>query len=247
MALRAMVAVLVAGFAVAPAAAAVGQTNFASFVSLPGGTITWQNGLSFGAGGADGALFTAFVPGPQTPSVVAAVPITFNWAAAGIVNSPATFDFRAFASNAPAVLGGPPTFTANQPSLVGSFSILGPVGQPWLTGTFSNGTILTNIGSTSATFQVNSFPGGLVITSGNFQPLLPGGFFLTIQKTGIAAPGIQAVPGQTLSDFDPPFSGVFAGPAVPEPASWVLMIAGFGAVGMAARRRRTGQGTPVYA
>lgn len=34
-------------------------------------------------------------------------------------------------------------------------------------------------------------------------------------------------------------ANAFGGPAVPEPATWVLMIAGFGAIGLAKRRRRS--------
>lgn len=227
---------LVATLVAAPVLAA-GQTNFASFTSLPGGTIAWENGLGYGAGAADGALFTAFAPGPLNPALVAAVPISFTWTAAGIVNSAATFQFRAFAANAPAQVTGP-TFQVLQPSIAGSFSLDGPLGQPWLVGTFNNGRIITNLGFQTALFNVNSFPGGLVITSGTFQPLLPGGFFFNLQKSGIPLPGIQVVAGQSISSFDPAFSGVFAGPGVPEPASWAMLIAGFAGIGLSARARR---------
>ena len=45
----------------------------------------------------------------------------------------------------------------------------------------------------------------------------------------------------TDSPFDPAFTIGFASPVagVPEPANWIMMIAGFGLVGFAARRRRT--------
>jgi hypothetical protein len=229
-------ALLSATIAASPAQALSGQTNFATFTSLPGGTLVWQNGLSYGAGPTDGAFFTVASPGPQTPALTAAVPISFTWAAAGINASPATFLLRAFVSGTPAVLGGGPTFVANQPGIAGDFYVLGPANQQWLNGYFASGTILANIGATSSFFTVNSSPGGLIITSGSFQSLLPAGFFFNITKTGIAGPGIQAVPGQTLANFDPAFSGAFG--VVPEPANWALLIAGFGLVGAASRRRR---------
>jgi hypothetical protein len=229
-------AFLAAAFAASPALAQSAQTNFASFTSLPGGTIVWENGLGYGGGPADGAFYTVPTPGPQTPSLVAAVPVSFTWAAAGLNNAPAVFLLRAFATNTPAVLGGPPTFTANQPGIAGDFYIQGPGNQNWLNGFFANGTIITNIGATSSFFLVNTSPGGLLLNSGTFPGLLPAGAFLTITKTGIPAPGIQAVPGQTLSTFDPAFSGAFG--TVPEPASWAMLIAGFGLVGAVLRRRR---------
>jgi hypothetical protein len=234
---KAFPATLVAAtFAAGPALAQSAATNFASFTSLPGGAIVWQNGLDYGSGPTDGAFYTVPSPGTQLPTLNAAVPVTFTWAAAGINNSPAMFFLRAFATNTPAVLGGGPTFTANQPGIAGDFYIQGPGNQNWLNGFFGNGTIITNIGATSSFFLVNTSPGGLLLNSGTFPGLLPAGAYLTITKTGIPFPGIQAVPGQTLSTFDPAFSGAFG--AVPEPASWAMLIAGFGIVGAVLRRRR---------
>lgn len=45
--------------------------------------------------------------------------------------------------------------------------------------------------------------------------------------------------GRPAGFFSGTFSGRLNAPAIPEPASWGLMILGFGAVGLAARRRRT--------
>lgn len=235
MSLVARLAIAVFGFAASPLLAAFGGSTVATFSSLPGGTIVWENGLTFGLGPTDGALFTAFPPGPYNPQITAAVPIIFNWPAAGILNSPATFEFRALALNAPASNSGPPVFFVTQPSLAGGFDILGPLGQPWLSGSFTNGAIWANIGLPSATFFANFNPGGLTVVSGVFQPLLPPATFFALLKTPIPNPGIQLVPGQSLSSFDPAFSGALY--AVPEPATWVMLIAGFGIVGVSLRRR----------
>lgn len=45
--------------------------------------------------------------------------------------------------------------------------------------------------------------------------------------------------GGTIGQFEAPGSSGFANFAVPEPASWALMLVGFGALGAAIRRRRS--------
>lgn len=54
--------------------------------------------------------------------------------------------------------------------------------------------------------------------------------------------GAAPQPGQTWSSWyipDMAFTASFGAAAVPEPATWGMMIAGFGLVGFATRRRRT--------
>lgn len=65
--------------------------------------------------------------------------------------------------------------------------------------------------------------------------------------TTLAVEGIGAVGGSTSFLIGPgpvglcdtgAVCGIIEGPAVPEPATWAMMIAGFGLVGAAVRRRR---------
>jgi hypothetical protein len=52
-------------------------------------------------------------------------------------------------------------------------------------------------------------------------------------------PALGATPGEALNSFRAGASGAFsAALAIPEPASWAMMITGFGLLGLAARRRR---------
>ena len=46
-------------------------------------------------------------------------------------------------------------------------------------------------------------------------------------------------PGQSLNSFKSGATGIFSAGFVPEPATWAMMITGFGMLGLAARRRRS--------
>lgn len=74
----------------------------------------------------------------------------------------------------------------------------------------------------------------LLDTSNNFNDLV----------TAALDPGIYVVGLMTSTGVDPQFTIDFLTPvgdrAIPEPSTWWLMIGGFGALGVAARRRRAG-------
>lgn len=163
---------LLAALIGAPASAAMVLTPFASFNTLPGGTFYWQNNAAYGGPGSGGQLFTTTTPATPIPN---AIPVNFNWAAAGFNNVAATLIFRGIAINSPVVTTGLPGAVANQTGIgFGSFLIaVGPTTV--LLGTYNSGTIITNIGATNALFLTNSFPGGLNITS-PVAPVPPGFF-----------------------------------------------------------------------
>ncbi len=107
-------------------------------------------------------------------------------------------------------------------------------------GALSNGTFTINFGADAfnGTFNGGSTPTGtpgISDTSWLFTILGGTGRFLgatgTLDGTGTA----DATTRPTHVAIN--FSGNLNTPAVPEPASWALMILGFGAVGLVVRRR----------
>ncbi len=91
------------------------------------------------------------------------------------------------------------------------------------------GSLLSNIDFSSATF--NGHPFSLSPTG-----QVENGFILNVPVTG----GTQTLEVKGTSGGNGSFSGTlsFAMTAMPEPASWAMMIVGFGGIGAMLRRRR---------
>ena len=102
---------------------------------------------------------------------------------------------------------------------------------------------ISNPNDASLSFLIGGVPAGAVLTAGSFTgtpartwfnfnttyvATLTGATNLTFQFRGL---------GVTAADFA--VDRVYALAAVPEPATWGMMIIGFGAIGAAMRRRRT--------
>lgn len=83
----------------------------------------------------------------------------------------------------------------------------------------------TGLGSTQNSYRLNPLPGL------NFNPLVNDSYNVNLTVTGLAG-GIKSLNAVAKLGTG------FAGGAVPEPASWALMISGFGLTGAALRRRR---------
>jgi hypothetical protein len=101
--------------------------------------------------------------------------------------------------------------------------------------------------STSFSSITNELTIDQVLVDGVLEPLIPssGGQSVTVTNVPILNGVLNTieVKGVTSSgNVDATFSGTatFAAGAIPEPASWALMIGGFGLIGAAMRRRRTG-------
>lgn len=112
-----------------------------------------------------------------------------------------------------------------------------------LSGSLSNGIISGQSGSSSASFVDSANQGGSLTFTSDYlklssNPLANG---LSISMTSVL-PLIFAVPGESLESFKSVTGGSFDSAtvilAVPEPATWSLMILGFGLAGLALRRRR---------
>jgi hypothetical protein len=119
-------------------------------------------------------------------------------------------------------------------------------GANLLSGTYTNAAIAGANGSQSGTFLDDSNAQGKVtFTSGllKFDNSGDAGFSLSL--TSIFPP-LSAAEGGSLNSFDAVSTGSFYANlasgggtgGVPEPASWALMLIGFGAIGAVTRRRR---------
>ena len=159
-------------------------------------------------------------PNPSTSVAVAGGNTTINFGFNPIVNSPETNGFIS-------------SFTISDP-LAGTYSISGDTSTPGVI--FSNTSNLTQLlacdsnlmGCTTGTVYsliIGTTPSGFSAFGLPLTDLAAGNYRLTIIGTS-------------------PNSGSFTGnvriatAAVPEPATWALMLLGFGAVGAVMRRQR---------
>ncbi|WP_174298418.1 PEPxxWA-CTERM sorting domain-containing protein [Sphingomonas bacterium] len=186
-------------------------------------------------------LMTAVVAAAAFEAVSAAVPA----GAAGY-----DFTLSAFASPFPDEV---------DPYIMGSgtFTISGA------TGTFTIGNGLTSFAASGVAFQNGLFGGPFAISASDLLSFsvtlahgeveaislatdsfaVPSSFggSTPILATDHASFSVSGVTGQNLEatvveSMFPPFAGTFTLTTIPEPASWLLMIMGFGLVGTAMRR-----------
>ena len=113
----------------------------------------------------------------------------------------------------------------------------GPYGSVPITWVWSNGRNFSSGAYNYSTFLMDGpSPGGYVSA--------PYNYFIQFAYNYSAAPTLTYTTGVSsggtdnyINYVDPLVSGSIG--AVPEPQAWVMLIAGFGLVGAAARRRRT--------
>lgn len=142
-----------------------------------------------------------------------------------------------------ALTGGSLSFTALAPITVGAQII--PLGANILTLSFLGGAIEADVPGTAGSARV-TLPGSSFFNVSSdyfeFPPLfmtdfsiaLSGvtpGFLFDAQNPGSLANG-------RFTNFAADSTGTFTAGAIPEPASWAMMIAGFGLVGLSRRRSR---------
>lgn len=177
---------------------------------------------------------------PALDPGLAFIPAAYTFSSTVLPGSPATF--------AP----GPNTWT--QTHLTGNFSFIytGPdriygstlvtTGSNLLSGAFSNAWIQGAGGSGSTNLSVDN--GGIMLTlTSDYEPFLnrtAGSEEFSMNLLAVH-PQFSANPGQALNSFRANGGGNFSfATAVPEPATWSLMILAFGGVGVMLRRRREG-------
>lgn len=202
-----------------------------------------------------------------TSTAPAAVAVKFNFledlpgSYTGDINNQqnALYAFSALSTSAPIISGsnivqtfesGSISFTRATP--VYRIDALGHIGTQALTNlltiSFQNATLFATAHGTAMSISAST-PGSTLSYSSDFRNFVPvakgGGFDFSIAGTasstpfGIAPtdPSLTNVTGShSLSSFRVTSTGSFSA-AVPEPASWALMLVGFGATGAALRRR----------
>ncbi len=162
-----------------------------------------------------------------------------------------------FSIDATVADGTPASFNASagtftQAGLNGSFSFtysgadttLGGIhlvnGENLLSGVFNDAWIQGSGGSGSTNMTIGN-GGSATFTSAvkDFGNVVAGSQEFALNM--IAKPGFHATPGKALDSFRATGGGNFAAGSVPEPASWALMILGFGGVGALLRDKRRRQ------
>jgi hypothetical protein len=212
-------AALAFGAATVPAQA---TTTFAQFIQLAPGKPFVHTG---GDGGASFAAITGAVLGVLDfgPLGVHNVNLAFNAGSSGsIIDTGLTWEQGGWSGSLVFTQGTTNYLTVNFTGATLSIT-KGPGGNQ--SGSlFGSGICGTDVCFSSDVLSVND------LVFNNFSLSFSG-----IQRRG----GGNAVAyGSSGGDFVASGGGTFAGAPIPEPATWALMISGFGLVGAAARRRR---------
>lgn len=235
--------------ATAPAAAIV--TSFADFSTGAGGRdVYWLNAAS----NSNGVFFTTATDSSTTQGA-RAVHFTFlqnEFNSVGTVT--ANWTLGGTVTNTVATINGA---TIQQSNIAGSFSFISTSaitlgstvyapGSNLLSGTFTDSTIAGARNGNSAGFT-GATPVSSITYTSDFLIFQPGSNYdFAISLTQIV-PVLNALPTngtptRALRTFRAFAAGQFSSdpapiPNVPEPAVWLQLIAGFGLVGAAARRR----------
>ncbi|MFM9827641.1 MAG: PEPxxWA-CTERM sorting domain-containing protein [Sphingomonas sp.] len=236
---------LAASFAAATPASAV-ITTFANFSAGPGGA----NVQFLNAASNRNAVF--FTTATNSSTTLGARRVTFNFVpsefnAIGPVS--ALWSLSGAVTNTAAVIRGTNIFQSN---IAGSFSFISTsaitfgsttyaAGSNLLSGTFTNATIAGQRNGSFGGFSGFTPVSSITYTS-DFLTFVPGSDYDFALALGEITPALNATPSSALSTFRAVASGQFSSDpapiaAIPEPATWAMMIVGFGLVGGALRRR----------
>ncbi len=134
-------------------------------------------------------------------------------------------------------------YSGSAPLTVGSHTYT--TGANLLSGTFSGAEIIGPAGGSTGSVQDAILSGGAITYSSDFlQFSSTGDKGLSLELTSVL-PSLNAFGGDSLNDFSGVSTGSFAadisggggGGGVPEPATWTMLLVGFGAIGASLRRR----------
>jgi hypothetical protein len=154
-----------------------------------------------------------FLFGPNTTDISAVLPESIS--ADADSSGDAVYDFT---------LKGPAVFTLNY--TIDSTGVASGGNQPDLSFLLLDFTTFTPVIHTGALTSSGSFTSGL---------LAPGDYQFFVQNFDQQSSQLND-PGTTSTSLNADFG--FSIASVPEPATWATMLAGFGALGTALRRRR---------
>jgi hypothetical protein len=226
----------------APAQAAI--TTFGT--SAPGATLRFQNGAG------SGSIFSVASAGDTTAGS-ANVGFSYNNTSIDsfVTSQPSTFTLNATTTNGAEVAGpffilrgfsGSFSFTNNAPIQIGGTFYA--AGSNLLSATFTNANIFGLDGGTTTSFTSTNF-GTVDFTSDfvDFGDTTTRQFAFSLPSVSPALDingqgNLESFAGGTTGSFssDPAPTPTFAVAAVPEPATWAMMIAGFGMAGLGLRR-----------
>jgi len=234
--------------AAAPSQAAV----FAQFTPDTGRNIySWVNNAA-GNNGTGGAFFTTATP---TGTTVGATNVHFSFLALGLTDL--QFVPVKFTLNTTVASGSPATFTPGpntwtQTNVNGGFSFIytgvtktfGAIqvlhNANLLSGAFTDAWIQGNGGTGSTNLSIGNGGAFTSLTSDfNLGNVDPSSEEFALNLLGVT-PAFGAKPGKALKSFRANGGGNFSLEilSVPEPATWTMMLMGFGGMGAMIRRRR---------
>ncbi len=248
-----LAALLVAGVA-APAQAVV----FATYSTAnPVTNFRWTNsGNSNAVTRTTNAVFFSSPSG----STAAAVPIRFSFGAGTGLSSFVNNVTANLTITGSVARGIAATGSVDQPGAVGSFSFVSTtaisvsggnlrpttyaIGSNLLSVSFGGANLVGTTGQTTGTFSAATASGDTVTFSSDFLDFTDAGAASFATSLIAMVPTLGVAQNGALRTFRGRLSGNFetavaptATAEVPEPQSWVLLIAGFGLVGAAMRRR----------
>ncbi len=165
-----------------------------------------------------------------------------------LFGGPSSFDTISFSSwtGSGTVLGGTYAISFSTTSAaIGAGYPIGPLANTagFFTGTLG-GAVGASFSITGTSYDFNPADGNLVmdivVTNQDNVPNGSGNSYNWADYTGVQTTRAYDLSGRTSNGLGALVTEFNTVGTVPEPTTWALMIAGFGMVGLAARRRRVG-------